>query len=223
MLTAVRQKIIAHPIAFALIFFCFYFAGFFGLEQLVTEPKYIIGCALDGMIPFNEWFIFAYATWFGLIPWALITLLVLDRENYFYLCAVMFSSMAISLLIYLLFPNGVQLRPDAIVGDNIAANLVRMIWAVDNSSNVCPSIHVATTVAIFLAVLRSRVWKRRALVVGICGLLTVLICLSTVFLKQHSVIDVVCGIALTLVLHLIVQRCMARSRREVDGVWQKTA
>lgn len=116
MLTAVHKKIIAHPIAFALIFFCFYFAGFFGLEQLVTEPKYIIGCALDGMIPFNEWFIFAYATWFGLIPWALITLLVLDRENYFYLCAVMFSSMAISLLIYLLFPNGVQLRPDAIVG-----------------------------------------------------------------------------------------------------------
>lgn len=28
MLTAVHKKIIAHPIAFALIFFCFYFAGF---------------------------------------------------------------------------------------------------------------------------------------------------------------------------------------------------
>lgn len=48
--------------------------------------------------------------------------------------------------------------------------------------------------------------------VGGCGVLAALICLSTVFLKQHSVIDVLCGIALTLVLHLVVSRLMARSQ-----------
>lgn len=124
----------------------------------------------------------------------------------------MFSSMAISLLLYLLFPNGVQLRPETIAGDNIAASLMQMVWAVDTSTNVCPSIHVSTTVAIFLAVRRSRIWQRRSLVVGGCGVLAALICLSTVFLKQHSVIDVLCGIALTLVLHLVVSRLMARSQ-----------
>ena len=207
-----KQTIAAHPVALALIFFLFYFAGFFGLEQLISQPKYIIYCGLDSLIPFNEWFIFAYGAWFALIPWALITLLIRDRSSYFYLCAVMFSGMAISLLLYLLFPNGVQLRPETIAGDNIAASLMQMVWAVDTSTNVCPSIHVSTTVAIFLAVRHSRIWQRRSLVVGGCGVLAALICLSTVFLKQHSVIDVLCGIALTLVLHLVVSRLMARSQ-----------
>ena len=101
-----KQTIAAHPVALALIFFLFYFAGFFGLEQLISQPKYIIYCGLDSLIPFNEWFIFAYGAWFALIPWALITLLIRDRGSYFYLCAVMFSGMAISLLLYLLFPAG---------------------------------------------------------------------------------------------------------------------
>lgn len=164
------------------------------------------------MIPFNEWFIFPYASWFGLIPWALITLLLFDRKNYFYLCGVMFSGMALCLLLYLIFPNGVDLRPQSIESSNIAATFVRMIWSADTSTNVCPSIHVASTFAIFLAVQRSRIWKHRKLVVGICGVLTVMICLSTLFLKQHSVIDVVCGIALSTALHFVFRRTGEREK-----------
>lgn len=112
--TRICRWVTDHPIAFALIFFVFYLIGFFTLEQLITEPVYLIHCTLDDWIPFNEWFIFAYGSWFFLIPWALITLLRRDRSNYFYLCAVMFSGMAICLLLYLLFPNGLNLRPQTI-------------------------------------------------------------------------------------------------------------
>lgn len=199
----IKNWVSVHPVLFALIFFAFYFSGFFLLEHLITQPTYLIGCALDNLIPFCEWFIFPYGAWFVLIPWALITLLLYDRKNYFYLCGVMFSGMALCLVLYALFPNGVNLRPEQLGADNIAARLVQLIWAVDTSTNVCPSIHVATTVAIFLAVHRSRIWKYRRLVVGSCGLLTVLICMATVFLKQHSVIDVACGVVLSLALHLV--------------------
>lgn len=85
-------------------------------------------------------------------PWALITLLLFDRKNYFYLCGVMFSGMALCLLLYLIFPNGVDLRPQSIESSNLAAIFVRMIWSADTSTNVCPSIHVASTFSIFLAV-----------------------------------------------------------------------
>ena len=87
-----------------------------------------------------------------------------------------------------------------------------MIWSADTSTNVCPSIHVASTFAIFLAVQRSRIWKHRKLVVGICSVLTVMICLSTLFLKQHSVIDVVCGIALSTALHFVFRRTGEREQ-----------
>lgn len=214
----IKSWVSDHPVLFAFIFFAFYFSGFFLLEQLVTQPTYLIGCALDDLIPFCEWFIFPYGAWFVLIPWALITLLLYDRKNYFYLCGVMFSGMALCLVLYALFPNGVDLRPGQIAADNIAASLVRMIWAVDTSNNVCPSIHVATTVAIFLAVQRSRIWKHRRLVVGGCGLLTVLICMATVFLKQHSVIDVACGVALSLALHLVFRRAGERQLQPAYGL-----
>ena len=192
-----------HPIAFALIFFVCYLSVFFLLEQVITAPVYLLHCRLDDVIPFCEWFIFPYLSWFGLIPWAMVILLRRDRTHYFYLCSVLFTGMALCLVFYFLFPNGVALRPETIGRTNLAALLVRGIWALDSSTNVCPSIHVASTVAILLASQRSRIWKHRKLTVGICWSLGILICLSTLFLKQHSFIDVVCGIALTTVLHLI--------------------
>ena len=83
----------------------------------------------------------------------------------------------------------------------------------DTSTNVCPSIHVASTLAILFAVWRSHIWHHRKLVVGGCTLLTVLICLSTLFLKQHSVVDVLCGIALTVLLHLAVTQLYRKFSR----------
>ena len=177
--TRICRWVTDHPIAFALIFFVFYLIGFFTLEQLITEPVYLIHCTLDDWIPFNEWFIFAYGSWFFLIPWALITLLRRDRSNYFY----------------------------------PAAWLVQAAWSMDTSTNVCPSIHVASTLAILFAVWRSHIWHHRKLVVGGCTLLTVLICLSTLFLKQHSVVDVLCGIALTVLLHLAVTQLYRKFSR----------
>ena len=154
---------------------------------------------------------------------ALITLLRRDRSNYFYLCAVMFSGMAICLLLYLLFPNGLNLRPQTIPINNPAAWLVQTIWSMDTSTNVCPSIHVASTLAILFAVWRSHIWHHRKLVVGGCTLLTVLICLSTLFLKQHSVVDVLCGIALTVLLHLAVTQLYRRFSRSKSAAYSQTS
>ena len=204
--TRICRWVTDHPIAFALIFFAFYFTGFFTLEQLITEPVYLIHCTLDDWIPFNEWFIFAYGSWFFLIPWALITLLRRDRSNYFYLCAVMFSGMAICLLLYLLFPNGLNLRPQTIPINNPAAWLVQTIWSMDTSTNVCPSIHVFVSATIGIAAARAgSLREHKAVRRGILTL-TILICMSTMFLKQHSAVDVVCGLILSVVLDLLVRR-----------------
>lgn len=46
--------------------------------------------------------------------------------------------------------------------------------------------------------------KSRKRIKWFTSVLAVLICLSTVFLKQHSFIDLVCGILLSLTLYLVV-------------------
>ena len=204
---SVRERILAfyrrYPAMIALTYFPFYLLGFVLIEQVV-EPRYIIWCPLDDLIPFCEYFIVPYATWF--VELAVIPLLLLkyDRKQYYYLCAVMFTGMTLCLGVYLIFPNGLDLRVE-ITRQNIFADLVRLIQAVDTPTNVCPSIHVASAMAMDLAICRSVLGQRRW-VRMLANSVFALICLSTVFLKQHSVIDIFWGVAVTAVLHLVFSR-----------------
>ena len=204
---SVRERILAfyrrYPAMIALTYFPFYLLGFVLVEQVV-KPRYIIWCPLDDLIPFCEYFIVPYATWF--VELAVIPLLLLqyDRKQYYYLCAVMFTGMTLCLGLYLIFPNGLDLRVE-ITRQNIFADLVRLIQAVDTPTNVCPSIHVASAMEMDLAICRSVLGQRRW-VRMLANSVFVLICLSTVFLKQHSVIDIFWGVAVTAVLHLVFSR-----------------
>ena len=64
----------------------------------------------------------------------------------------------------------------------------------------------AVTIPAALAVGRSRAMARQSHArVGLI-VLCVLICMATVFLKQHSLVDVVCGAALCLVLDVAVRK-----------------
>ena len=83
---------------------------------------------------------------------------------------------------------------------NWAARLVAALQGFDTPTNVCPSIHVSSTVAVELAVRRSESLGKKGWLKAANFVVTVAICLSTMFLKQHSAVDVVLGIALSLLL-----------------------
>ena len=56
--------------------------------------------------------------------------------------------------------------------------------------------------------------RRHRWVVNSAGILTVLIILSTVFLKQHSVLDVLCAMILNFFVYQIVYRPVWDGSRE---------
>ena len=107
--------------------------------------------------------------------------------------------------IYAVFPNG-QLLRRPIVGDDLFSEMVRLLRKTDTPTNVCPSIHVFVTVTVALAAARSRAMARQRLLKGALMVLCVLICMSTVFLKQHSIVDVALGTALGLGLDLLLRQ-----------------
>ena len=111
----------------------------------------------------------------------------------------MFTGMTFCLLVYLVWPNGLDLRVE-ITQTNWAARLVAALQGFDTPTNVCPSIHVSSTVAVELAVRRSESLGKKGWLKAANFVVTVAICLSTMFLKQHSAVDVVLGIALSLLL-----------------------
>lgn len=183
--------------------------GFFLLEVFEPEPRYILHCAVDDWIPFNEWFILPYFLWYGWVPVFMLYFMVRDRVSYLRLCFILFVGATLCLGIYLVLPNGLELRRE-ITADNFCARLVRLIRSIDPPCNVCPSLHVSSTVAIHLVISRAESLRGKPWIWGLSLAVTLLICISTMFVKQHSAIDVVCGWLLSLVLAWVSDRIWRR-------------
>lgn len=178
-----------------------YLVWFFWLDLTITDPKYIIHSPIDDFIPFNEWFVFPYCSWFLLL--AVVTALLWwnDTESYDKLCLMMFSGMTFCLILYMVLPNGLDIRPtaEAVGRDNIAMQIMQFLWKADASVNVCPSIHCQSSGCMALAFSQSRLAKGRPGLKVLAWVWAALICASTVFTKQHSILDVVYGLALVAV------------------------
>lgn len=115
--------------------------------------------------------------------------------------------MTIALIVYTVFPNGLNLRLTDIGRNNILVTIVQFLYASDTPTNVCPSIHVFATISAHLCLVKSKHMQKlnsRKRIKKVSWVLTVLICLSTVFLKQHSVIDLICGAILSIGLYFVV-------------------
>lgn len=169
-----------------------YLVWFFVLEHMVTDDYHVISSPLDTYIPFMEGFIVPYLLWFPFIAVSVLYFIFRDKTEYYRLCGLLISGMTVFLLVSSIFPNGLSIRPDLSVleRDNIFLTLVRALHKADTSTNVCPSIHVYNSLAVCYALLTSVHLKKKIVLKGSVVLLTVLICLSTVCLKQHSVVDV---------------------------------
>ena len=152
------------------------------------------------MVPYIMWFF--YIT-FGVLFFGIVEK---DRDQYYQLSTNLMIGMALFLLISLIWPNGHTLRPAVLPRDNVFTRLVIMIYSSDTSTNVFPSIHVFNTIAMHTAVRHSTTLKKHPWAVRISGIIAVSIVLSTMFIKQHTVIDVVGAMGLNLVTWYVLYR-----------------
>lgn len=122
------------------LYWVIYLIWFFWLDLTIQTPKYIIHSPLDDMIPFNEWFVFPYCSWFLLLAGVTALLWWCDTASYDKLCLMMFSGMTFCLVIYMILPNGLDIRPtaEAVGRSNIAMSIMQLLWSADASVNVCP-------------------------------------------------------------------------------------
>lgn len=206
---SVKELINNNKYLLLLLYLPVYLIAFFIIDNLKVE-HYIIKCSLDALIPFNEWFIIPYSLWFLWFPgvaafflWhALKNNEQEARADFIKLCIVMFSSMSVSLIIYVIFPNGIDLR-EPIERENIAAGIVRLIRVADTPYGVCPSIHVATIVAEALVIRDSVLKVLSKRLKYFAYFITLLIMYSTMAVKQHSIVDVIAGTVLAAVIYFI--------------------
>ena len=112
--------------------------------------------------------------------------------------------MTISLIICTFFHNGTDFRPALDPDKNIFTAAVAALYQTDTPTNVFPSVHVYNSIGAHIAIVKSEALKKHRLVRIGSGILMTAICLSTVFLKQHSVIDGVGSVVMAYVIYWVV-------------------
>lgn len=191
-----------------LIFMIFYMSVFAYVENRSGVHLHLLSSKYDALIPFCEIFIIPYLLWFFYVAVGVLFfgLVESERQQYWLLCTNLCIGMTVFLIISLVWPNGHTLRPAVFPRDNIFTDMVAALYRTDTSTNVLPSIHVFNSIAIHTAVANSKTLKKYP-AIG-CGsfILCGLIIASTVFLKQHTVIDVVAAFLLNYATyHLVYQ------------------
>ena len=197
-------------------YFAIYLPWFLYLEKHVTTRYHVMHSVVDDWIPFNEYFIIPYFLWFAYIAAVILWFFFTNKEDYYRVCILLFTGMTLSLLICTLFPNGTDFRPYVDPEKNIFAKAVSLLYATDTCTNVFPSIHVYNSVAVHIGIIRSEQFKNNRIVRLISGVLMVSICMSNVFLKQHSIIDVAGALLLCGAVYPLVYAPGAQRSREND-------
>ncbi len=184
-----------------IIFSMIYIPWFMFLEHTVQNSYHIIHMAVDDIIPFNEYFIVPYLLWFFYVAGTILYFVFTDKSEYKKLCIFLITGMTIFLLVSTFYPNGDTLRPSVFPRNNLFTRLVIHLYRSDTATNIFPSIHVYNSLGCYFALSNSeKLSKNRPLMVT-SFILTLSIILSTMFLKQHSVFDVITAFILATVMY----------------------
>lgn len=181
-----------------------YLPWFYYLEKHVTTQYYVIHSSIDDKIPFIEFFIVPYLLWFVFIAAVVLYFFFTDTAGFYRLCALLITGMTLFLIISTFFPNGLALRPTTFERDNIFVDMVKLLYQADTPTNVLPSIHVYNTICVCIAIAYSPAFKKHRFITACSYVLAALIILATMFLKQHSVVDVMAAFVIAYTMYLLV-------------------
>ena len=191
----------AIPLIIYAAIYCVWFAW---LERTVVHPDTIIHMKIDDMIPFCELFVIPYFLWFGYVSIVVLYCFFKNKQEYYKTCVFLFTGMTAFLVISTLWPNGHHLRPYIMPRDNIFSSLVAHLYNMDTPTNLWPSIHVYNSIGAHLAVVHSQKLAKNKAIRSGSFILCVSIVLSTVFIKQHSMFDVLTAFVMAATMYVVV-------------------
>lgn len=189
-----------------LIYMLVYMIWFSYVEKINSKNYQIIHMELDDYIPFCELFIIPYLLWFGYVAITGLFLFFKNKYEFIQFCIFLIVGMTLFLFVSTIWPNGHNLRLMNMPRYNVFTRLVVKLWQIDTPTNICPSIHVYNSLASYFAIshcveLRNKKWIQR-----LSFVLSTSIILSTMFIKQHSVFDVITALGLGILMYSVVYK-----------------
>ncbi len=185
------------------IYMVVYMPTFFWVESLDHAGDFhIIHTAVDDMIPVIEVFIIPYAMWLPYLVAGMIAIAIRSRKLSRKTSYMLMAGMTLFIIISLVYPNMLELRAAIPDRENIFMDLIRYLHSIDTPTDVLPSLHVYD--AIVVAAGLHLTFKDKKVLLVLSDVLTVLIVLSTMFIKQHSIIDVISAFVIFIPVFIII-------------------
>ena len=154
-----------------------------------------------------------YVFWYVLIVISLGYFLLYNVDSFKRLQTYIIITQVVAMAVYIIFPTRQDLRPEMFANENFLTQCVSFLYSFDTNTGVCPSLHVAYSLGI------ASVWTKEkdAHPAWKCFIVfaVVMICLSTMFIKQHSAVDFFAALPVCLLAEGIVyrDRCFKRKRK----------
>lgn len=169
------------------------------LKLFQSDPIYI-NYYLDEKIPFLGWFIYIYDMFYPFCLLAFYLLYKKDDKAYYKGIIGGVIGFLICDIIFLSLPT-IMYRPVIPSYDPITNLVIKITFMYDEPPLNCfPSIHCLFCFQIIYSYIFSKLKKRSKIVITICSLLIII---STLFVKQHFIYDVVSAFLICLIANLL--------------------
>lgn len=190
--------------AFFSVIFCFVFNSliYTGLQILMKKARHFdLTTSLDKAIPFEPMWAFVYLGCF--LFWAVNYIMITrqGREGWFRFATSDYLSRIICGIFFILLPT-TNIRPE-VTGSSFSELLIQFVYWIDAPTNLFPSIHCLVSWLCFVGIRgRSYVPKWYQ---AFSALFAIAVFASTLFTKQHFIVDVAAGIVIAEVCFFIGQ------------------
>ena len=180
-----------------------YFLMYFVTERFIPVSKcHVVHSIMDDLIPFNEYFVIFYVSWYLFMVLSLLYFMLYDINNFVRAQKLIIGMQIIAVITYIVWPSVQNLRPDHFEHANFCTWILGIIYSMDTPTGVCPSLHVGYTLAVLSAwfgVKDVKPWKKMQITAW-----GIMICISVCFVKQHSFTDVWAALILYLFLEFLL-------------------
>lgn len=185
------------------------------ITKLFQKNPVYLNNAIDDRIPFIPSFVIFYVMWYLFL--ILIPLLILKYNKKVFDKYIVVSILYAILegIIFILFPTTMNRQP--LVVTDISTWVVDIIYKVDTPvCNLFPSAHCAFSILFIISILDVKEVKKEYKILIIIS--SLLIILSTLFIKQHVVIDVLGALLIVPIYYILRKR---KINLEESGIYAK--
>ena len=187
---------------FTILGLIIYEAVIFFLTKPFIQNPYIIGSALDNKIPFVANFVWIYIAWYLMLVFVPYYIYLKNKSSFFKYMATFIITTIIAGIIFIAFPNAVVRA--TINSTDIASSIVKIIYTLDSPGINCfPSIHCLYSFLFIFAIFDTK-QNSSVLPKVIISVLSILVVLSTLFIKQHVIYDALISLVIGLIIWIIV-------------------